>query len=48
MIVVLSLLFVAFLFGIWMGLGFYRRITLKATANGRVATRYAKSGTRPY
>jgi hypothetical protein len=33
MIVLLSLLFAAFLFGIWLGLCFYRRTSAKATAN---------------
>jgi hypothetical protein len=41
MIVVLSLLFIAFLFGIWMGLCFYRRTAVKATANTGVVTRYS-------
>ena len=40
MIVVFSLLFVAFLFGIWMGLCFYRRGTVKATAVTGVFPRY--------
>jgi len=45
MIVVLSLLFVAFLFGIWMGLCFYRRATVKATGNLPIVRRYTKSRT---
>ena len=45
MIVVLSLLFVAFLFGIWMGLCFYRRATVKNTANIPLVRRYTKSRT---
>ncbi|HMD20148.1 MAG TPA: hypothetical protein VKH40_07490 [Alloacidobacterium sp.] len=42
MIVLLTLLFVAFLFGIWIGLCFYRRSTIRATANTGVMPRYAK------
>jgi len=40
MIVVFSLLFVAFLFGIWMGLCFYRRTTVKAAVEPCVVARY--------
>ena len=46
MIVLLTLLFVAFLFGMWMGLCFYRRSTVKATSNTGAMPRYAKS--RPH
>ncbi len=42
MIVVLSLLFVAFIFGIWMGLCFYRRTMVKATADAGIVTRYSR------
>jgi hypothetical protein len=43
MIIVLSLLFLAFVFGIWMGLGFYRRSTVKDTGRIPIVRRYAKS-----
>ena len=45
MVIVLSLLFVAFLFGVWMGLNFYRRATVKDTANIRFVRRSARSRT---
>jgi hypothetical protein len=45
MIVVLSLLFIAFVFGIWMGLCYYRRATVKATGSLPIARRYSKSRT---
>lgn len=45
MIVVLSLLFVAFLFGVWMGMCFYRRVTVKDTANVPFVRRYTRSRT---
>ncbi len=43
MVVLLTLLFVAFLFGMWIGLCFYRRSMVRATSNVRVMSRYAKS-----
>jgi hypothetical protein len=46
MIVVFSLLFAAFLFGIWMGLCFYRRVMVKI--NSGVGRRYSKSRTGVY
>jgi hypothetical protein len=48
MIIVLSLLFIAFVFGIWMGLSFYRRNAIKCAAETAVAPRYAKSRTNTY
>ena len=48
MVVVLSLLFIAFLFGIWMGLSFYRRATIKDTANTGVMRRYPRARTNSY
>jgi hypothetical protein len=47
MIVLLSLLLIAFIFGIWMGLCFYRRITVKVSADA-IAPRYPKSRTHTY
>lgn len=48
MIVVLSLLFVAFLFGIWMGMCFYRRVTVKNTASIPIVRRYTGSHTETF
>ena len=45
MIIVFSLLFFAFLFGVWMGLCFYRRATVKATGNIPIVSHYSKSRT---
>jgi hypothetical protein len=45
MIIVFSLLFFAFLFGVWMGLCFYRRATVKATGNIPNVSNYSKSRT---
>ncbi len=47
MIVLLSLLLIAFIFGIWMGLCFYRRITVKVSADA-IVPRYPKSRTHTY
>jgi hypothetical protein len=48
MIIVFTLLFVAFLVGIWMGLCFYRRSSVKATADTAIVPRYTESRTRRY
>jgi hypothetical protein len=48
MIVVLSLLFIAFVFGIWMGLNFYRRVAVKGTINTGLLRRYMRTRTDSY
>ena len=48
MIVLLSLLLIAFIFGIWMGLCFYRRIAVKVSADTAIVPRYPKSRTHTY
>jgi len=48
MIVVLSLLLIAFLVGIWLGRGFYRRVTAKATAKTATLPRFTRSRTNIY
>ncbi|HLH35397.1 MAG TPA: hypothetical protein VKX41_12030 [Alloacidobacterium sp.] len=48
MIVLLSLLLVAFLFGIWMGLSFYRRVAIKSTVNIPITRRFAKTRSGTY
>ena len=48
MIVLLSLLFIAFIFGIWMGLRCYRQSTVKVSTDTAVVPRYPKSRTHTY
>ena len=48
MIVLLTLLFAAFVFGMWIGLCFYRRSMVRATSNVRLISRYAKSRSDTY
>jgi hypothetical protein len=48
MIILLSLFLVAFLFGIWMGLSFYRRMTIKSAVNVPVTRRFAKPRSSTY
>lgn len=48
MVIILSLLLIAFVFGIRMGLSFYRRNIVKCAAENAVTPRYVKSRTNTY
>jgi hypothetical protein len=48
MVVVLSLLFIAFIFGIWMGLWCYRQSTVKVSTDNAIVPRHTKSRTHTY